>query len=237
MGPAASARRPLPRSGRARRRRARTGRGQAGAAARSAGRCGAGGWRGPCAARRRSPRRRPWRSSTPANETIREIRLSPDVFGGEAERAPGLRVGQAVPRRCAPRHAHDQEPGARVRLGQEALAAEGHRAGPRRRERATRCGATAARCSVRSPATTRTRCPRRRAPRPCASRSRSAARGRGQGGRGLRRRAAEDEDPQGHAAQAGRLGQGAGRGPRAARLRSCSRGATCPASGSSPTAT
>ena len=72
------------------------------------------------------------------------------------------------------RHARHQEPRAGLRLGQEALAAEGHRPRPRRRDRAPRSGGTAAPCSGPSPATTPTRMPKKARAARCARRSASA---------------------------------------------------------------
>ena len=77
------------------------------------------------------------------------------------EHRPDLGIGRARERGGAPRHARDQEPRARQRQRQEAVAAEGHRPRARRLRSATRCGGTAARCSARSRAATTSSCRRR----------------------------------------------------------------------------
>ena len=71
----------------------------------------------------------------------------------------------------AARHARDEEPRARQRQRQEAVAAEGHRAARASARSATRCGGTAAPCSGRSRAATITRCRRRSSAARCARRS------------------------------------------------------------------
>ncbi len=150
------------------------------------------------------------------NKKVRELKLSPGGVRVRGQRPPALRGGQAVPRGRAARHAHDQEPRARLRLGQEALAAEGHRPRPRGRDRATplwRHGGTVFGPMPRDYSYTMPKKAR-------AAALRSALSQRVNEGAlkvvdGLPGRGAEDEGAEGHPRQARRRGQDGARGPRA----------------------
>ena len=127
------------------------------------------------------------------NEKVGAVDLSDEVFGGRVNTRPDLGVGRARERGGAARHARDQEPRARQRQRQEAVAAEGHRPRAGRRRSATRCGGTAARCSGRSRAATTSSCRRRSSAARCARRWRRSCK---DGAARRRRRAggARDQD-------------------------------------------
>ena len=88
------------------------------------------------------------------NQKVGSLDLSDEVFGGPVKTDLIWMQVRARERLEAARHARDEDPRPGERQRQEAVEAEGHRSRPRRRDRATRCGARAARCSGRSRATT-----------------------------------------------------------------------------------
>ena len=103
-----------------------------------------------------------------SNEKVSNIVLHPDVFRARVNKHLLYEAVKQYRAGGRARHAHDQEPRPGQRLGQEALAAEGHGTRPRRRD--PHAPLASRRHGVRAPrpATTPTTCRRRRARPRCA---------------------------------------------------------------------
>ena len=72
-----------------------------------------------------------------SGKTAAQVELPESVFSQAGERPPDLRGRRQLPGQPAPGQRGDQDPGLRQRRRQEALAAEGHRPGPRRQHALT----------------------------------------------------------------------------------------------------